>query len=286
MTAPTYPSAAQSHRHADIAVHAVGLFLILTAGGFLVFKASAELEVRLALAAGLYVACALVSNLASCCYHFAPWHDRRKLLRRIDHAAIYPSISGTFTPFFVQADTLWTLTLLWLCWGLTALAVWNKITHETVKSRWSTASYLGLGALGMCALPDLTNVPVATLWHHCRRRLLCHRNRVLHPQEHALPLSCLARLGQSGRDIYVCRDLDRPFPVGPRDLSPTCQPCPHHSSAALCTPRLPPAPSSCLRPASKREVRAGSRRAVCIRPWLLRSLEEGLLPRGENYQYK
>jgi hemolysin III len=164
MTAPTYPSAAPSYRHADIAVHAVGLVLILTAGGFLVFKASAELELRLALAAGLYVACALVSNLASYCYHFAPWHDRRKLLRRIDHAAIYPSISGTFTPFFVQADTLWTLTLLWLCWGLTALAAWNKITHETIKSRWSTASYLALGALGMCALPDLTNVPVATLW--------------------------------------------------------------------------------------------------------------------------
>jgi hemolysin III len=56
------------------------------------------------------------------------------------------------------------MTLLWLCWGLTAIAVWNKITNPTVKSRWSTASYLGLGALGLSALPDMTEVPVTTLW--------------------------------------------------------------------------------------------------------------------------
>jgi hemolysin III len=112
----------------------------------------------------VYVLCALASNLASCAYHFLPWHHRRVFLRRIDHAAIYPSISGTFTPFFVQAGTPWTLALLVICWGLTAVAIWNKVTNETIKSRWSTASYLALGAIGLSALPDLTNVPVATLW--------------------------------------------------------------------------------------------------------------------------
>jgi len=54
--------------------------------------------------------------------------------------------------------------LLGLCWGLSVLAIWNKITNETIKSRWSTASYLGLGAIGLSALPDLDNVPIATLW--------------------------------------------------------------------------------------------------------------------------
>ena len=44
------------------------------------------------------------------------------------------------------------------------MAIWNKITNENVKSRWSTASYLGLGAIGLCAVPDLTDVPAATLW--------------------------------------------------------------------------------------------------------------------------
>lgn len=164
MHTTTFPSPILSHRRADMAVHTVGLALILTAGGVLITKVVGTYDTKMGLAVVVYVLCALISNLASWAYHFAPWHTRRKLLRRIDHAAIYPSISGTFTPFFIQADTTWTLTLLWLCWGLTTVAIWNKITNENVKSKWSTASYLGLGAIGLSALPDLTNVPVTTLW--------------------------------------------------------------------------------------------------------------------------
>jgi hemolysin III len=164
MTLTTYPSPDPLHRRADMAVHFVGLALILTGGGFLIAKMAQTDESKLFFAVALYVLCALASNLASCTYHFSPWHERRKLLRRIDHAAIYLSISGTFTPFLVQAGTFWTLTVLGISWGLTALAVWNKITNETVKSRWSTVSYLGLGAVGLSALPDLTTVPIETLW--------------------------------------------------------------------------------------------------------------------------
>lgn len=164
MTPETFPSSNPSHRRADMLVHAVGLVMILVAGGLLLTKLVGEASIGLLLAVILYIVCALTSNIASIFYHFAPFHDRRPLLRRIDHAAIYPSISGTFTPFFVMADTTWTLTLLYVCWAVTALAMWRKISGETIKTRWSTASYLGLGAIGMSALPDMTNVPITTLW--------------------------------------------------------------------------------------------------------------------------
>lgn len=164
MTSPNYPSATKAYRRADIAVHALGLGMILVAGGILISRVAAELDSALIIASVVYVASALGSNQASFAYHFAPKHDRRALLRRIDHAAIYPSITGTFTVFFVNAGTTWTLILLGVCWALTALAVWNKITNETIKSRWSTASYLGLGAIGLLALPDLGDVPAATPW--------------------------------------------------------------------------------------------------------------------------
>lgn len=164
MTLTTYPSQIFSHRAADMTVHFVGLVLILAAGYALIFKAAELLEPKLVVAVVIYVICALASNLASWAYHFAPLQDHRVLLRRMDHAAIYPSISGTFTPFFVLADTPWTLTLLGVCWLLTFVAIWKKFTDGTVKSKWSTASYLGLGAIGLCALPDLTGVSVVTLW--------------------------------------------------------------------------------------------------------------------------
>jgi len=163
MTEPTFPSPILSHRRADMAVHAVGLVLIAIAGTVLLSAAVQSHGAPILGALLVYVLAALASNLASCFYHFAPWHAQRKMLRRIDHAAIYPSISGTFTPFFVLAGTSWTYTLLVVCWVLTGLAIWNKITNETVKSKWSTASYLGLGAIGLSALPHLTDVPVVTL---------------------------------------------------------------------------------------------------------------------------
>jgi len=164
MTTETYPSPDPRHRAADLIVHAVGLVLILTAGGSLIAGVATSHPPKLLVAVTIYVLCALASNIASCLYHFSQLHSRRILLRRIDHAAIYPSITGTFTPFFVVANTPWTLTLLGLCWALTLLAVWNKITNATVQSRWSTASYLALGALGLSAVPDLGDVPVNTLW--------------------------------------------------------------------------------------------------------------------------
>ena len=164
MTEANYPSPIWPHRRADIGVHLTGLVMILLGGGVLMWRASGELSAALIAALLVYIGCALFSNLASIAYHFGPWPERRKLFRRIDHAAIYLSITGTFTPFFVLANTTWTLTLLWLCGGLTALAVYNKITNAEVKSRWSTASYLALGALGLCAIPDLKGVPAETPW--------------------------------------------------------------------------------------------------------------------------
>ena len=157
-----YPSPKRSYRLADLSVHAVGLAAILIAGSLITIKAIDTLPVALILAVLVYVLCALISNLSSCAYHFAPWHDHRKLLRRIDHAAIYLSITGTFSPLLVQAGTPRTLIILALCWALTVLAIWNKITNPQVKSKWSTASYLALGAIGLLALPDLTGVPAIT----------------------------------------------------------------------------------------------------------------------------
>ncbi len=164
MTTSTYPSQNLTHRRADLGVHFLGLILILGAGGVLIYNAIGRADTNIIFALVVYVVCALISNLASWAYHFSPWHERRKTLRRIDHAAIYPSIAGTFTPFFVQASTTWTPILLGVCWALTLLAIWKKFTDENVKSKWSTASYLGLGAIGLCALPDMTNVPIMALW--------------------------------------------------------------------------------------------------------------------------
>ncbi|MEO0342430.1 MAG: hemolysin III family protein [Pseudomonadota bacterium] len=112
MTEFTFPSQLRSHRRADLAVHIIGLLAILTAGGVIVARSIHNLEYKLVLAVLIYVLCMLISNVASNADHFSNLHDKRTLLRRIDHAAIYISISGTLTPFFVFAGTPRTMALL------------------------------------------------------------------------------------------------------------------------------------------------------------------------------
>ncbi|MGH1577385.1 PAQR family membrane homeostasis protein TrhA [Planktotalea sp.] len=157
-----YPSQTLSHRRADMAVHAFALLFTLIAGAILLRTSFQSLAPPLIASVFVYVLCAVISNQASCFYHFAPWHERRKLLRRIDHAAIYLSITGTFTPLLVLAGTSRALIILTLCWALSFLAMWNKITNPEVKSKWSTASYLALGAIGLLALPDLQDISATT----------------------------------------------------------------------------------------------------------------------------
>lgn len=164
MSDTTFPSPDPAHRRADIAVHAIGLTLAVIAGGILIAKTMVTHPAGLVLAVVVYVICGIVSNLASWAYHFGPWHSQRVLLRRVDHAAIYTSITGTFTPFLVMISTPWSLALLMLMWGLTAVAMWNKITNPVVKSRWSTASYLALGAIGLTTLPALFAMHGGVIW--------------------------------------------------------------------------------------------------------------------------
>lgn len=167
MTQANYPTSELPDRRADQAVQFTAFVMIITGGGALMATAWTNLDGAMILALAIYVLCALASNLSSATYHFSPFHDWRKKLRRLDHSAIYVSITGMFTPLFVLADTTWSWALLAVCWVLTGFAVWRKITGENVKSRWSTASYLALGALGLSALLGLDDAPAAMYWFIC-----------------------------------------------------------------------------------------------------------------------
>lgn len=160
-----YPSPNARHRHADIAVHAVGLSIVVLAGGMLVRKGWMDQSGAVAVGLSIYMLCALASNAASWAYHFLPQHQWRVTLRRIDHAAIFLSIAGTFTPLLILAGTPLTYGVLVVCWVLSALGMWRKLTAGEVKSKWSTLTYLGLGAVGLIGLPDVAAIAPRAVWY-------------------------------------------------------------------------------------------------------------------------
>lgn len=160
-----YPTSDRVERRADLIVHGIGLALILMAGVALVLQVTGDHQLAVVMAVVAYIACVAFSHVISMFYHLSPFHEWRLMLRRVDHAAIYLTIAGTFTPLFVLADTEFSLLLLSIVWCLAIPAMLYKIVGSNLDSRWSLVSYLGLGWMGILAVPDLMEIlPMPSLW--------------------------------------------------------------------------------------------------------------------------
>ena len=116
-------------------------------------------------AAAVYCASMIVLFSVSAAYHWLPPGSTKALLRRLDHAAIFLFIAGTYTPFLLgkvaQQGGYWVLGLVWLIAtaGIVAKCA-NRLTHPVL----STAMYLGLGWLSVFILEPLMNsMPVEGL---------------------------------------------------------------------------------------------------------------------------
>ena len=104
---------------------------------------------------------------ASTLYHAIPVPGAKRVLRIIDHGAIYLLIAGSYTPFTLGAlrgPVGWTL--LATVWSLALLGILAKCVWRFRYPRLSTALYLGMGWLAVLALPALiTRVsPAGLVW--------------------------------------------------------------------------------------------------------------------------
>lgn len=148
-----FPSPTAPERAADLAIHMVSLVGLSVASVFLL-GAAASGGTALVAATCIYILGALVSVGVSFAYHLLPRHEWRATLRRWDHAAIYVVIASTFSPLLIKAGTFSAHAILAAIWALAAVGVWFKLSGDNAESRWSLASYLGLGAFALVALPD------------------------------------------------------------------------------------------------------------------------------------
>jgi hemolysin III len=93
-------------------------------------------------------------------YHSLKPGPRKELWRRLDHAAIYLLIAGTYTPFTLGAlRGPWGWTLFGIVWGAAALGVTAKVVFGPRLKMLSTIAYLVMGWLVIIAIrPLLTHV--------------------------------------------------------------------------------------------------------------------------------
>jgi hemolysin III len=134
--------------------HQYAFFVSLAFGGLLVAGASGAAErAATAVFAGAVATMFGVSAL----YHRVTWEPRaRRLMRRLDHAAIYLLIAGTYTPFALLAlSGVWRWTVLPIVWGGALAAIALKVAWIDGPKWLSAAIGIALGWVGVVALPQL-----------------------------------------------------------------------------------------------------------------------------------
>lgn len=155
-------------RAADNIVHVVGVMLGLTAVLSLLVAACWHLPLPSTASVVVYGA-GLLSMLGfSAAYHMLPvpaWKDR---LRRLDHAAIFVKIAGTYTPFAaikIGGTAGWAL--LTTVWTVAMLGAAGKLVLASTWDRLAVPLYLLLGWTGVLMVAPLaqsvTNIVLVLL---------------------------------------------------------------------------------------------------------------------------
>ncbi len=139
-----------------------GIGLLLSIAGLVTLLAYSMLygDIWHVTSSSIYGATLIVLYGASTLYHSVTVPDIKKVLQKIDHAAIYLLIAGTYTPFtLISLRGGWGWTLFGLVW---TIAIAGIVMELVVKRRYKGISiglYLGLGWLGMIAIkPILASV--------------------------------------------------------------------------------------------------------------------------------
>jgi hemolysin III len=134
--------------------HQLAFFVSLVLGVGLVAGASGAGE---RVSAAIFGAAMATMFGVSALYHRVTWRPRaRRWMRRLDHAAIYLLIAGTYTPFGLLAlSGAWRWTVLPIVWGGALLAIVFKLVWVE-SPKWASALIaVSLGWIGIVALPQL-----------------------------------------------------------------------------------------------------------------------------------
>jgi len=134
--------------------HQYAFMVSVVLGVLLVGAASGPAE---RLATAIFAAALAVMFGVSALYHRVMWRpSTRRLMRRLDHAAIYLLIAGTYTPYALLAlSGVWRWTILPVAWGGALAAIAIKLVWID-SPKWITAVIaVALGWIGVVALPQL-----------------------------------------------------------------------------------------------------------------------------------
>lgn len=161
-----YPNRAE--HTADSIVHAVGILAALIGGGLLVAVALVNRGVPMATAGAIYAMCLMAMLAASAVYNLTKPNRYRRVLRRIDEAAIFLMIAGSYTPFTIQLlPPQFAVAVTVAIWVMAFAGAAGKVFYPRLSDRAWSLIYLAFGWLAVLVLgpvvPTLPPLAIAML---------------------------------------------------------------------------------------------------------------------------
>jgi hemolysin III len=150
---------------ADGVVHGIGLLVALVAGGALIVLAAMNSVTGDMPALVLYVASFVVLLSVSLTFNLWPHTGLRRLWARLDQAAIFLFIAGTYTPFLaLMAGAPGADWLAVAVWGTALVGIALKLIVPHRFGRLAIVLYLAIGWSGVITFQTLAvTLPASTL---------------------------------------------------------------------------------------------------------------------------
>jgi len=141
-----FPQYTLGERVADGTIHVIGVAASVVALiALLVIGIHTDTPLWV-LALAIYGVALVATFTCSAGYHLIVRPKIKEVFRRLDHAAIFLMIAGTYTPFvLIKMDNAWGLGLLAVVWGMAAVGIAIKLFAPRFLDGLSTALYLVQG---------------------------------------------------------------------------------------------------------------------------------------------
>lgn len=141
---------------ANAVSHGIGFLLAIASLPILVHHAALRGSAFDVVAASVFGATMILLYSISALYHALPASRAKALLNRLDHAAIYLFIAGSYTPFTLGVlRGGWGWTLFGVVWACAALGVAIKLLNRLKHPLVSTGLYLAMGWVAIVAIGPL-----------------------------------------------------------------------------------------------------------------------------------
>ena len=158
-TTVSTPSYSLGEEIAHSVTHGVGIVLSIAGLAVLVAFAALRGDSWHVVSCSVFGATLVLNYTASTVYHAIPgtFARAKRVLRVLDHSAIFLLIAGTYTPFcLVNLRGPWGWTLFGVVWGLAVLGIVFKATLLGRLKVLSVVAYVAMGWLVLVAARPLS----------------------------------------------------------------------------------------------------------------------------------